>query len=299
MSFRELIKGAAHRYIKRVPKAGGGYKYYYKEHHGGGVIAQKHFKEGAAFKLTHNGQEGHFHITEAGEGELKVRHDESGREVTLSPDDLEALLRAQHGAALEDNARQKRAKAEKIKRTKPDSLAAAAAEKRAEAAEAKAGGKPPTKPTQEQEPPETAEQVEQAIKRAIDQERPRQLKQRGEKITSVKPFENINARALFAHALKGLGREARALVFETNTPEIQQRISDIYRAFYKKGARVDQAREQAYPLILEQMINAVESIDLNTFFEGNPEGLAKIKRRINTLNELKAKGAPAPKPARP
>lgn len=152
MSFRELIKGAAHRYVKRVPKAGGGYKYYYKEHHGGGVTAQKHFKEGAAFKLTHNGQEGHFHITEAGEGELKVRHDESGREVTLSPDDLEALLRAQHGAALEDNARQKRAKAEKLKRTKPDSLAAAAAEKRAEVAEAKAGDEPATKPAQEQEP---------------------------------------------------------------------------------------------------------------------------------------------------
>lgn len=153
MSFRELIKGAAHRYIKRVPKAGGGYKYYYKEHHGGGVGAQQHFKEGAAFKLTHNGQEGHFHIIEAGEGELKVRHDESGREVTLSPNDLEALLRAQHGAALENNARTKRAKADKLKRKAPDSLAAAAAEKRAEVAEAKAKGAPAAKPAQEQEPP--------------------------------------------------------------------------------------------------------------------------------------------------
>ena len=60
--FSDLIKARQHKYIKRVPKAGGGFTYFYREQHGGGVALKEHMRAGAAFRLTHNGQDGHFHI---------------------------------------------------------------------------------------------------------------------------------------------------------------------------------------------------------------------------------------------
>ena len=79
-----LAKGASHKYIKRVPKAGGGYRYYYEVGHGGGVHNEDHFVVGASFRHGN----GHFHLThEVGDkryGDFRIRHDETGeeREVT-------------------------------------------------------------------------------------------------------------------------------------------------------------------------------------------------------------------------
>ena len=111
MSFSDLVKAAKHKYIKRIPKPRGGYRYVYTATHAGGVAKEEHFKAGAAFKLTFNGQEGHFHIT-AEEGDtLTIKHDElhgpdhSGVKMTRA--ELAALLTKEHAPALE------RAQAEK------------------------------------------------------------------------------------------------------------------------------------------------------------------------------------------
>lgn len=146
MSFTDLIKGRTQKYIKRIPKPGGGYRYIYREHHGGGVANEKHMTEGAAFSLTFNGQKGHFHIISADGDKLKIKHDElhdaehPGVEMTRA--ELAALLTREHAPALRENAKKKRDTATRLKTRAPNSLAALAAEKRAKAAEAKAGGEP-------------------------------------------------------------------------------------------------------------------------------------------------------------
>jgi hypothetical protein len=104
--FSDLIKARQHKYIKRVPKAGGGFTYFYREQHGGGVALKEHMKAGAAFRLTHNGQEGHFHIKALDGERLTVEHDESGASVEMTRDELAALLRAHHAPALERQVKQ-------------------------------------------------------------------------------------------------------------------------------------------------------------------------------------------------
>lgn len=97
-----MTKAAGHRYIRRVPKAGGGYRYFYKVSGGaGGVGHESEFQVGAAFKAAHGGQEGHFHIVgKDADGTLRVKHDESGHEAKLSPATLSSMLRSQHAEAL-------------------------------------------------------------------------------------------------------------------------------------------------------------------------------------------------------
>ena len=102
--FIDLLKGRTQKYIKRIPKAGGGYRYVYKEHHKGGVGAQEHMKEGAAFKLTFGGQEGHFHIIAAEGDKLTVKHDElhgpDHKGVEMTKAELSELLTREHKPAL-------------------------------------------------------------------------------------------------------------------------------------------------------------------------------------------------------
>ena len=94
MIFSDLIKAATHKYIKRVPKGGGkGYVYYYTEGSATGHKIKEHMKEGAAFKLTHEGKTGHFHIKAVSGDLVRVEHDESGAKVTMTRDELAALLR--------------------------------------------------------------------------------------------------------------------------------------------------------------------------------------------------------------
>lgn len=117
MSFSDLVKAAKHKYIKRIPKPRGGYRYVYTATRAGGVAKEAHFKAGAAFKLTFDGQEGHFHITGEEGDTLTIKHDElhgpehSGVKMTRA--ELAALLTKEHAPALERAAEKKRARAEK------------------------------------------------------------------------------------------------------------------------------------------------------------------------------------------
>jgi hypothetical protein len=94
-----LFKGAGHKYIKRVPKSGGGYRYFYAVHHGGGVADEKHFVVGAAFRVG----EGHYHIIGASPGDhVTVKHDETGATQVITKQRLAELLRSEHAAAMDE-----------------------------------------------------------------------------------------------------------------------------------------------------------------------------------------------------
>jgi len=161
---------------------------------------------------------------------------------------------------------------------------------------------PEPAPAQE-EAPEMVAFVEQALRDSIGKMRPARIIQRGEKITNPATYDNIETRYFFAVASAKLGRQFVDLGSRLDTPETRQAITDIYRATHTKGANAEQAKAQAYPLILEQIINTLEGFDLKTWFQTEPESLAKIERRIETLKQLKAKAqtpreatAPAPEP---
>jgi len=95
-----LIKGAGHKYLRRVPKAGGGYRYFYNVTGGQGLGHASEMVQGAAFKVKHAGKEGHFHITADHGEEVTVKHDESGHEARMSKAALRAMLHAEHAEAL-------------------------------------------------------------------------------------------------------------------------------------------------------------------------------------------------------
>jgi hypothetical protein len=95
-----LVKGAGHKYLRRVPKAGGGYRYFYAVTGGQGIGHASEMVTGAAFKVKHAGKEGHFHITADHGEEVTVRHDESGHEARMSKAALRAMLHAEHAEAL-------------------------------------------------------------------------------------------------------------------------------------------------------------------------------------------------------
>ena len=96
-----LMKAAGHRYIRRVPKAGGGYRYFYKVSGGGGLGHEDEMKVGAKFRIAHGGKEGHFEIVgKDDKGNLRIKHDESGHESTVSPVALRGMLHAEHAQSL-------------------------------------------------------------------------------------------------------------------------------------------------------------------------------------------------------
>lgn len=113
-----LTKGRLHKYIKRVPKTGGGYRYYYNVAHGGGVHHADHFVEGASFRHG----EGHYHITHASGDSVTIKHDESGHTHTLSKAELGKTLREHHASALKSHH-------EKASRDLADAKAAGASQK--------------------------------------------------------------------------------------------------------------------------------------------------------------------------
>jgi len=101
-----LEKGAGHKYIRRVPtgKAKPKYRYFYSVSGGKGVGHHSEFKVGASFRLDQDGQEGHFHVLEVRpDMSLRVRHDETGHETTVSPGGLDTMLRHQHGQAMKQH----------------------------------------------------------------------------------------------------------------------------------------------------------------------------------------------------
>ena len=97
-----MLKGAGHKYIRRVPKSGGGYRYFYRVSGGkGGVGHESEFEVGAAFRVKDAGKEGHFHITgKADDGTLTIKHDETGASHTLSPSALRSMLHTEHAEAI-------------------------------------------------------------------------------------------------------------------------------------------------------------------------------------------------------
>jgi hypothetical protein len=95
IGFDDLEKGAGHKYIRRVPKTGGGYRYYYKV---AGVTRDvgADLVQGAAFKLAADGKEGHFQVTGRDGDKVTLRHDESGKEMTVDAKALGAMLQREH-----------------------------------------------------------------------------------------------------------------------------------------------------------------------------------------------------------
>lgn len=98
-----LLKGAGHRYIRRVPIPGKTtktgkprYRYYYDVAHGGGIANHEHMVEGASFKHG----EGHFHIHKVDGDTLHIKHDETGETHTISKRDLAKKLEGAHAEAL-------------------------------------------------------------------------------------------------------------------------------------------------------------------------------------------------------
>lgn len=101
-----LEKGEGHKYVKRVPRPGGGYRYFYNV---AGVGSTQHFEQGAKFQVHGKasaahlaGGKGHIEIIGKTEGgNLKIRHDETGEEAVISPAVLSAMLHHEHAAALD------------------------------------------------------------------------------------------------------------------------------------------------------------------------------------------------------
>jgi hypothetical protein len=97
----DLIKGAGHKYIRRIPKAGGGYRYFYNVTGGHGLGHHAEMVKDAAFKIrSRDGQEGHVHILEDHGDEVTLKHDESGREARVKKSALAAMLAREHAEAL-------------------------------------------------------------------------------------------------------------------------------------------------------------------------------------------------------
>ena len=118
-----LIKAAQHKYthrkmIGRDPKTNRiRYRYYYAEHQGGGITSAR-FEEGSAFKLTWRGRRGHFHIKSVDGDMVTISHDArpNMEPVTISKDELRAILKSQHGKA-EQKSREKTQRKRKRKTT--------------------------------------------------------------------------------------------------------------------------------------------------------------------------------------
>lgn len=125
-----LAKGANHKYLKRVPKAGGGYRYYYRVGHGGGIDSHEHMVEGASFR--HNG--GHWQIKKTDGDTLHIEHDESGESKKVTRGELAGLLQGEHGKALEAHREGIRAQLTEARKNKASPKQIARLEERAKRA---------------------------------------------------------------------------------------------------------------------------------------------------------------------
>ena len=104
----ELMKGAGHKYIRRVPTKNPPprYRYFYSAGGGAGLGHADEIATGAAFKLSHGGQDGHFHVVAEGEGDtVRVRHDETGHEVEITRAALAAMLHREHASLVTAHAK--------------------------------------------------------------------------------------------------------------------------------------------------------------------------------------------------
>jgi hypothetical protein len=102
-----LVKGAGHKYIRRVPytDAHGRRRYRYFYHVTGkrGLAHEDEIKEKSAFKVTHDGQEGHFHVTKVDGNKVVVEHDESGKSVEMTKEELREMLHKEHAELIQEH----------------------------------------------------------------------------------------------------------------------------------------------------------------------------------------------------
>lgn len=174
----ELMKGAGHKYIRRVaaknppPK----WRYYYSAGGGAGLGHADEITTGAAFKLSHGGQAGHFHVTAELDGDLvRVRHDETGHEVEITRAALAAMLHREHAALVSGHAAKVKEDLEAVKkhgtaaqRARVESRARRYQHTRHLAEDAGVGVRPYVSPRERELTPAEAEvrRVAYAIKRA-------------------------------------------------------------------------------------------------------------------------------------
>jgi len=91
-----LVKGAGHKYIRKVRAANGKWRYFYDVTGGRGAGHHEEFHEGAKFQLAHEGQAGHFEVVSVDGDTLRIKHDETGHETDVPKQALEAMLRREH-----------------------------------------------------------------------------------------------------------------------------------------------------------------------------------------------------------
>jgi hypothetical protein len=101
----EVTKAAGHKYIRREPTGNPKrpWRYFYKVQHGGGAGGAFDIKEGAAFKVSHGGKEGHFHVLKVEGDQVTIRHDESGHEGKVPKGALRAMFAKEHAGAIESH----------------------------------------------------------------------------------------------------------------------------------------------------------------------------------------------------
>ena len=99
-----LIKGRAHKYIRRVPKPGGGFRYYYNVAGGRGIAHDDELVEGAKFR--HEG--GHIEVLATHGNRVRIRHDEHSGELVVDREELRRKLHEYHAESIEQHKEQVR-----------------------------------------------------------------------------------------------------------------------------------------------------------------------------------------------
>jgi hypothetical protein len=96
----DLIKGAGHKYLRRIPTGDPKRKWIYvynvtSKHHGKGPAV------GEKIKVAHGDKRGHYEITEAHDGHVTLRHDESGHEMKVEKDHVHEIFSQEHEDAID------------------------------------------------------------------------------------------------------------------------------------------------------------------------------------------------------
>jgi hypothetical protein len=102
-----VVKGAGHKYIRRVPYAAKGgktrYRYYYNVRGAKGAGHEDEIKAGSAFKIKHGEHEGHFHVEAVDGDHVTVVHDESGHSVKMPKRAFAEMIREEHAEAIREH----------------------------------------------------------------------------------------------------------------------------------------------------------------------------------------------------
>lgn len=92
----EVLKGADHKYLRRIPTGQDKpkYRYIYATN---SSAATRDIKTGEKLKIDHRGQAGHYEVKSVSDdGKVVMRHDESGHEIETHIDDVHKLFVTEH-----------------------------------------------------------------------------------------------------------------------------------------------------------------------------------------------------------